>query len=31
LDHLLAGGPVRVSTDLNRTGHWRALPGEDFD
>src|SRR5712691_4125835 len=31
LGHLLAGGPIRVSTYLNRTGHWRALPGEDFD
>jgi hypothetical protein len=31
LGHLLAGGSIRVSTDLNRTGHWCALPGEDFD
>jgi hypothetical protein len=31
LDHLLAGGPVRVSTYLNHPGHWCALSSEDFD
>src|SRR5262252_7601763 len=31
LGHFLTGGAVRVPTYLNRTGHWHALPGEDFN
>jgi hypothetical protein len=31
LGHLLARGSIRLSTDLDSAGYWRALPSEDFN